>query len=80
MRRSTCGPMERFATRCCFPAEVLEVEDNSQRRVYASQLVEVEISDTFAETTRVNRRGLFRQDPSDAAGDLYLRAKACRPC
>ena len=49
------------------------------RRVNAAHLFETEIAGALAESTRVDRRGLFSEYPRDAATDLDLRPKTCRP-
>lgn len=55
----------------------LEIQHNPQRCVDAAHLFEVEIAHTFAQSSGVNRCGLFGQHPSEAATYLNLRPKAC---
>jgi hypothetical protein len=55
----------------------LEIQHNPQRCVDAAHLFEVEIAHTFAQSSGVNRCGLFGQHPSEAATYLNLRPKDC---
>jgi hypothetical protein len=57
----------------------LEVKHNPQRRVNAMHFFEAEITHALAESTWVDRGGLFSQHACDAATNLDLRPKAGGP-
>jgi hypothetical protein len=56
---------------------VLQGKHNSESRVNAVHLVETEITHAAIESTGIDRRGLFRQHPREAAVDLDFGPKAC---
>jgi hypothetical protein len=55
------------------------VQHNPESRVNAPHLFETEITHAVAESTGINRRGLFSQHTRDAAIDFDLGPKACGP-
>jgi hypothetical protein len=58
---------------------LLEVQHNPQGCVDAAHLFETEMTHTVAESTGIDRRGLFSQHAGDVAIDLDLGPKACGP-
>ena len=56
--------------------DLLQVQHNPQGRVDAAHLFEAEITHAVAESTGIDRRGLFSQPPCDSATDLDLGPKA----
>jgi hypothetical protein len=72
---SYCHARQRL--RACRGIDGLQVQHNPQGRVNAAHLFEAEIAHGVAESTGIDRRGLFSQHPRDAAVDLDLGPKAC---
>ena len=56
---------------------VLQVEHNPQSRVDATHIFEAQVTHAVAESTGIDRRGLFSQYARDTAVDLDLGPKAC---
>jgi hypothetical protein len=56
---------------------VLQVEHNPQSRVDATHIFEAQVTHAVAESTGVDRRGLFSQHARDTAVYLDLGPKAC---
>ena len=57
--------------------DVLQVEHNPQSRVDATHIFEAQVTHAVAESTGVDRRGLFSQHARDTAVYLDLGPKAC---
>jgi hypothetical protein len=55
----------------------LQVQHNPQGRVNIAHLFEAEVTNAVPKSTGIDRRGLFRQHPREAAVDLDLGPKAC---
>jgi hypothetical protein len=49
----------------------------SSTRVDAAHIFEAQVTHAVAQSTGIDRRGLFSQHPRDAAVDLDLGPKAC---
>jgi hypothetical protein len=58
---------------------VLQIQHDPQGGVNAAHIFEAEITHAVAQSTGIDRRGLFSQHPRDAAIDLDLGPKACGP-
>jgi hypothetical protein len=58
---------------------VLKVQRDPQGGVNAAHIFEAEITHAVAQSTGIDRRGLFSQHTGDAASDLDLGPKACGP-
>lgn len=72
------SPMALFANDFVQVAtfDVLQAQHNPEGRVNAAHLFETEVSGAAAESTGIDRRGLFSQYPRDAAVDLDFGPKA----
>jgi hypothetical protein len=60
-------------------SECLQAQHNAEGGVNAAHLVETEVAHAVAESTGIDRSGLFSQHPRDATIDLDLGPKSCGP-
>ena len=84
---SNSGHLAVMGFRGCYPVHqrisaprdvaVLQVEHNPQSRVDATHIFEAQVTHAVAESTGVDRRGLFSQHARDTAVYLDLGPKAC---